>query len=277
MIQQIYHALPAALQPIAKGAYQFAQNTYDSLYYAIHPRRQSPEEIHCAFVDSCFDSTDEYQLYREEFLNGPAKKYIQEARREYDRLGGGGGQFGGTNLQTGAALYALIRKYQPETIVETGVCNGCSTLFLLLALNENEKGHLYSVDYPFYADESIAEFKSQTFDDYGGAAIPSDREPGWIIPGELRSRWTLQLGKTQKELPRLLDEVSPVDFFIHDSEHSHPCMMMEFELVWAHLAENGWILSDDIDWNNAWETFIEVRNPPQTGQIQPSVGYLQTS
>ena len=162
-------------------------------------------------------------------------------------------------------------------MVETGVCNGCSTLFLLLALNKNEKGHLYSIDYPFYADESISEFKSETFDNYGGAAIPSDREPGWIIPNDLRSRWTLSLGKTQEKLPRLLDEVAPVDFFIHDSEHSHPCMMMEFELAWTYLAKSGWIISDDIDWNTSWEIFTEVRDPSQTGQIATSIGYLRTS
>ena len=93
----------------------------------------------------------------------------------------------------------------------------------------------------------------------------------------LQQSRTLRLGKTQEELPQLLDQLPPVDFFIHDSEHSHPCMMMEFELAWAHLAEDGWILSDDIDWNNAWKTFTEVRNPHQDGQINESIGYLRTS
>ncbi|WP_281194378.1 class I SAM-dependent methyltransferase [Halorubrum sp. F4] len=261
---------------MAKHTYQSAWTVYESAYYTVYPGKQRPAALHSSFVDSCFDSTNEYQSYRDEFFNGPAKEYLEEARREYDRLGGDG-QFGGTDLDTGAALYALVRKYQPETIVETGVCNGCSTLFLLLALHENQTGQLYSIDYPFYADESLAEFKSETFDGYGGAAIPSDRDPGWIIPDDLRTRWTLRLGKAQEELPRLLDELPPVEFFIHDSEHSAPCMMMEFELAWTHLAEGGWILSDDIDWNDAWRIFTQVREPHQVGQIEPSMGYLRTS
>lgn len=261
---------------MAKRAYHSTWKVYESAYYTAHPNKQPPAALYQAFIDSCFDSTNEYQSYCEEFFNGPAEEYLEKARREYDRLGGSG-QFGGTDLDTGAALYALVRKYQPETIVETGVCNGSSTLFLLLALHANEKGQLYSIDYPFYANESLSEFKTETFDGYGGAAIPSDREPGWIIPDDLHDCWVLRIGKTQEELPRLLDELPPVEFFIHDSEHSAPCMMMEFELAWTHLAEGGWILSDDIGWNDAWKTFTQVREPHQVGRINPSMGYLRTS
>lgn len=40
-------------------------------------------------------------------------------------------------------------------VVETEVCNGLSTLSILLALDENDDGKLYSLDYPLRIDESL--------------------------------------------------------------------------------------------------------------------------
>ena len=45
-------------------------------------------------------------------------------------------------------LYFLIRELKPEKIIETGVHRGVSSLFILQALEDNEKGELYSIDLP---------------------------------------------------------------------------------------------------------------------------------
>lgn len=183
-------------------------------------------------------------------------------------------QLSGIGLETGQQYYAIVRKLQPSVLVETGVCNGVSTLCILLALNENETGQLHSIDFPYRADEPLDEFRSKTFEKYGGAAIPSDKEPGWIIPDELRNRWSLTIGKSQRKLPALLTQFDEIDFFAHDSEHSVPCMMYEFELAWEWLAPDGILIADDISWNNSFELFTEHRecNP---GLITPNVGYCR--
>lgn len=156
-------------------------------------------------------------------------------------------------------LYSLIRKHKPEKLVETGVCNGVSTWIILEGLKENGEGQLYSIDYPFYTNESLELFRDETFEGYGGAAIPEGRQPGWIIPENLRNKWELIEGKSQEKLPELLLELEYIDLFMHDSEHSTPCMIFEYELALTNLKNEGLIISDDITWNDAFEIFEENR------------------
>lgn len=72
--------------------------------------------------------------------------------------------------QSGMFLYALCKIIQPEIIVETGVAYGLSSLYILQALHENEKGMLYSIDYlftPLQTKEMI------------GSAIPRNLDKQW--------------------------------------------------------------------------------------------------
>lgn len=226
---------------------------------------------HGAFVERFF-APGEYEGYVADFEAGPAAEILEAARERYHRLTEDG-DFGALGLDVGRDLYALVRKLEPETVVETGVCNGVSSLCLLLGLTDAGAGRLYSVDYPYRADEELGAFRGETFAGYGGAALPPDEDPGWLVPDRLRERWTLALGKSQRELPRLLAGLEGIDLFLHDSEHSLPCMLFEFELAWAWLRPGGLLLSDDIDWNEAFATFAEARDA-ERGRITRSVGWM---
>jgi hypothetical protein len=61
--------------------------------------------------------------------------------------------------------------------------------------------------------------------------------------------------------------------FVHDSEHSHPCMMFEYELAFEWLDDGGLLLSDDITWNDAFSVFTDVREP-EHGNVSGGVGYV---
>jgi predicted O-methyltransferase YrrM len=162
----------------------------------------------------------------------------------------------------GLRLYRLLRDARPDVAVETGVCNGVSTAFLLLALEDNGAGELHSIDLPEVAG---AEYEEGMFwDGKGGAVIPPGKEPGWMVPPELRDRWHLVLGRSQDELPPLLDRVSRIDFFMHDSEHSYECMSFEFRTAWAALREDGLLVADDVNVNSAWAEFAnQVGREPE--------------
>lgn len=136
----------------------------------------------------------------------------------------------------------------------------------------NGHGTVYSIDYPFRADESLDEFRAETFDEYGGAAIPQDKDPGWIIPDSVRDNWELIIGKSQRELPKLIADLNSIDFFAHDSEHSTPCMLFEFELAWEWLERDGILVTDDISWNDAFDTFTDAR-AQRSGLVAPNAGY----
>lgn len=76
-----------------------------------------------------------------------------------------------------------------------------------------------------------------------------------MVPAELRSRWHLVLGRSQDELPPLLEQLDGIDLFMHDSEHSYECMSFEFATAWTALRPGGVLIADDVTVNTAWDEF----------------------
>jgi len=155
-----------------------------------------------------------------------------------------------------AFQYAVIRAAKPDVVVETGVANGVSSSYILLALEQNEKGRLHSID---IGDRAL---------------LPSGADTGWIVPGWLRHRWTLHLGNARALLPPLLARLGEIDVFIHDSLHTDEHMTFEFETAYPYLKPGGMLIADDALWNPAFARFanrIGADRPP----IVRGVGYLR--
>ena len=167
--------------------------------------------------------------------------------------------FGNLREEEAINLYALLRKTRPDVVVETGVCNGFSSAFILAALEQNGAGRLYSIDLPEVAGVTPP---GTFWESKLGAAIPAGEEPGWIIPDRLRSRWRLTLGRTQDVLPPLLAELGTIDCFFHDSEHSYECMSFEFAAAWPALRAGGTLVADDFLWNDALPAFSREHARP---------------
>jgi len=144
-------------------------------------------------------------------------------------------------------LYMLIRFVKPQVVVETGVHRGVSSLFILQAMSDNGEGQLYSIDLPHAQYES----------DSGSAtkSVLHESKIGICVPAALRDRWKLILGDSREELPALLAKVGEIDIFLHDSKHTFDHMMWEFQTAWPHITANGFLLSDDIHWSNAFAEF----------------------
>ena len=150
-------------------------------------------------------------------------------------------------------LYFLVRITKPETIVETGVHRGVSSLFILQALHENNKGVLYSIDLP------QAEYEQDNLDSTK-STLPTEKI-GVCITKNLRKRWNLILGDSRKELPKLLEDLSTIDIFLHDSKHTQDHMKWEYETAWPHLKNFGLLISDDTNLSNgAFEEFAKNNN-----------------
>ncbi len=150
-------------------------------------------------------------------------------------------------------FYLLVRKYKPDVIVETGVGRGVSSAYILCAMQENDKGHLYSIDLP---PESAAVDEVNEGDHVRHQLADGQRhkhyEVGYFVPEFLRNRWTLTLGDARKHLPPLLEKLERIDIFYHDSLHTYDHMTFEFETAWPHLRDGGLLLSDDVLWNRAF-------------------------
>ena len=146
------------------------------------------------------------------------------------------------SLEEAISVYILVLHFKPEKVVETGVSDGMSSFFILSALNENNKGNLYSIDFPEVGMPRL----------YG-------KEPGWIVDDNLRKRWTLVYGKTKKKLAPLLNELRHVDIFLHDSEHSYTNMKFEFSTVLRYMKNGSLLLSDDVRSNSAFQELPDVK------------------
>lgn len=211
------------------------------------------------FIKNIFSFKEEFLSYWKEIDNAGILETVREAKRIFERtvegktVRGNSFCFGGIDGESAHYLYCLIRKLTPSVLIETGVCNGVSTAVILFALHKNNEGRLYSIDFPEFAGEFYKE--SVCWSGKGGAVVPSQQGPGWIIPEYLKNRWELIFGKSQSVLPHLLDRVKEIDFFMHDSEHSYDCMRYEFDCAFAALKEGGVIVADDVDANSAFDDF----------------------
>lgn len=97
-------------------------------------------------------------------------------------------------------LYVFVRHARPSVVFETGVRGGLSTSYLLAALDANGSGRLVSVD---IGDESL---------------VPdhvTPREPGWMVPDGLRSRWEPRIGDSEALVADVLAE-RDVGVFLSD-------------------------------------------------------------
>jgi predicted O-methyltransferase YrrM len=138
--------------------------------------------------------------------------------------------------------YLAVRMIRPARVVETGVCYGVTSSYLLAALKKNNYGHLYSIDLPPLGSNG---------DDY----------VGWLVPNELKDRWTLRRGTSERLLAPIVKELGTLDLFIHDSLHTFKNMKQEFETSWSALNSKGILISDDIDGNDAFLQMVKSHQP----------------
>lgn len=153
------------------------------------------------------------------------------------------------------AQYALIRALSPDIVVETGVANGVSTLYILLAMAQNGKGHLHSID---ICDNSF---------------VPDSRKTGWMVPAWLHDRWTFHQGDVKGILPHLLQSLGTIDMFIHDSQHTYNQMLYEFITAYPHVSAGGIIIADDAHWNAAFDHF--TTSYPVSSRYIRGIGVMQ--
>jgi predicted O-methyltransferase YrrM len=238
-----------------------------------HPRRLVAARKIRAEVADFLGGREVLERYEREVReSGLADHLLEKGREHLAAVGGTGHSLGAIGYAEGAYLYAVLRHVRPQVAVETGVANGFSTAFSLLALHANAEGALHSIDLP---REVGREYETSTFyEGEGRAGIPPGSEPGWLIPPELKERWTLVLGRTQDELPPLLERLGRLDSFMHDSEHSVDCMWFEFNAAWPRLRPGGVLLSDDVNANDAFRRFA-AQERRKAVHLAPGMALLQ--
>jgi predicted O-methyltransferase YrrM len=139
--------------------------------------------------------------------------------------------------------YAIGRLTSPEIIVETGIGAGVSSWANLLALHDNGRGHLYSIDLPTPNTDQL-------------------KSVGYLVPDDLRDRWSFTLGPSSKYLPSVLRDAGEIDIFLHDSRHSYTNQRFEYRAAWPYIRRGGMLISDDISNDALYEVARDFGVPP---------------
>lgn len=149
------------------------------------------------------------------------------------------------------AAWCAALHTKPEVVIETGVAHGVTSRIVIEALNLSDRGHLWSIDLPHPFNR---ELHTQT----GAAVIDA-----------CRPRWSYIEGSSRRRLPSVIDEVSTVQLFIHDSLHTARNTLFEMEQAARKMPSGGVMLVDDISTHTGFLTFAR-RHPEYRTIICPS-------
>ena len=204
---------------------------------------------------------------------GFIEKYLVEITKKY----GAHYAAGWVNLDDALFLYWLVRKLNPKTIVQTGVCNGLSSAFMMLGLIKNgSEGRLRVIDLPpvFSATDSAWTTKDKVY----GVVIPEGKSSGWMVPDAYRDRFEVWTGDAKALLPKMVDNVDSIDLFYHDSDHTYDHMMFEFREAKRKLRPGGLIVGDDVSWNaSVWDFADQYGVPSYNFKGAVGVAFFKTA
>lgn len=136
------------------------------------------------------------------------------------------------------AVWCTILHTRPEVVIETGVARGVTSRIVLEALEENDRGHLWSIDLPYPFDRQL------------------HAQIGAAVSDSCRTRWSYIEGTSSRRLPRLVADVGHVEVFIHDSLHTAKNQLFEMEQAASAMRPGGVILVDDITLHKGFSAFI---------------------
>ena len=190
-------------------------------------RSSAPVQLHDLVLigGSFFDSP---MKIIESLKNSPDNKLLEKG--DFYPL------FYNSNPRTLELLKMLIKELRPKTVIETGVANGISTRQILSSFKEFHLGDskLYSFDFDYRV---------------GTPDLLSDPQFNFVVID------------SQKSFLDAMKEIKSVDLFYHDSDHSYYNQMLEYETAWKILnPKNGVLISDDINWSNAFLDFCKKVN-----------------
>ena len=190
---------------ITKLFKRLEQNTSsESIQWAKKNVSYSTEKF-CKFIDK---NLWEETLFEMNVLKNDANKILSEIQVD---LGGGGNYF---------LLYFLVRKVNPQVVVETGVAAGWSSLSILRAFQKSGFGKLYSSDFRY--------FRLNQPENYIG--IVTKKEKNLLS-------WDLDVSGDRVALPSIKSKVGKlkIDFFHYDSDKSYSGRSMAFNVLKGKL------------------------------------------
>jgi len=140
-----------------------------------------------------------------------------------------------SNPKTLELIRELIKLIRPKCVVETGVANGFSTRQIL---------------------ESFKEFEL-----YDSRLFSFDIDPKvFTVELERNPQFNKVIIDSASSFLSAMHKIGSVDLFYHDSDHSYENQLLEYDAAWRLLSNDGVLISDDINWSNAFLDFCKKVN-----------------
>jgi predicted O-methyltransferase YrrM len=182
-----------------------------------------------------FASSLDAELWEEtEVASGILKDNAEKALNNIGYKLGGGGVY--------PLLYFITRYTKPGCIVETGVAAGYSSASFLTAIKVNQKGRLYSSDFPYFR-------------------LPEpEKYIGILVDDSLKDAWELYIEGDEANIPVILGKADRIDLFHYDSDKSYSGRKRVMSMIEDSLDKNALILMDDIQDNSFFYDYVEEKN-----------------
>src|ERR1700685_641496 len=196
-----------------------------------------------------FDQVMERKTYVEDYLAELGQRYQSNFVA------------GWVNMVDAQFLYWAVRRVKPRIIVQTGVSNGLSSAFMMLALAKNgPQSRLHVIDLPHIFDPVDTAWTEKG--KLHGVVIPQGKSSGWMVPDIYRDRFEVDVGDAKVLLPPLIERLGEIDMFFHDSDHFYSHMMFEFDEAMQKMGPNSVIMPDEISWNASLWDFADKHQIP---------------
>jgi predicted O-methyltransferase YrrM len=186
-----------------------------------HPRgHRQWAETNATDLDEVMNGLDA-SLWRESLLT--ADRIRADAERTLSQypftLGGGACH---------PLIYFVTRMLKPAVSVETGVAAGFSSYATLMGLEANSSGLLFSSDLPYFR-------------------LPHPEQyVGILVPLDLRSRWHLSIEGDRRNIPKIIEQVSCIDFIHYDSDKSYLERKWTMEQLMPMANDGCVVIMDDV-------------------------------
>ena len=188
------------------------------------------DKLSIKISDFCLSYNKELWEESKEF----GEKLLKESKQKLKDISfpfGGGGAY--------ELLYFITRYTKPSLIIETGVAAGYSSKAFLEAINMNEKGKLFSSDFPYFRETNAA--------NYIGLLVEDKYKKNWDLSIEGDINFVKTLSKKLKK--------SSIDLFHYDSDKSYRGRKNTFNAVKKYLNKKCIIIFDDIQDNSHFLDF----------------------
>lgn len=144
----------------------------------------------------------------------------------------------GVKKEKAECIYVIFSSLAPKTILELGTCCGFSSSYMSF-FAPNSK--IYTIE----GSPNIAEIAKENHRFFGLSNV------------------SVFVGRFDIVLPKLLEEISPIDFAFIDGHHDREATLSYFKQILPFMAKGGVMLFDDIAWSEgmkeAWREIVDSK------------------